>query len=46
MDIIDTKGDSSNKDINKILQQNNYTNYLLYVVSNLIISTVTFIVGI
>ncbi|KAG5595040.1 hypothetical protein H5410_036272, partial [Solanum commersonii] len=37
MDIIDTKGDPTNKDINKIFQQNNYTNKLVYVVSNQIL---------
>ncbi|KAG5610062.1 hypothetical protein H5410_021343 [Solanum commersonii] len=31
MDKKDTKGDPTNKDINKIVQQNNYTNQLLYV---------------
>ncbi|KAG5576685.1 hypothetical protein H5410_056819 [Solanum commersonii] len=37
MDIKDTKGDPTNKDKNKILQQNNYRNQLLYVVSNQIL---------
>ncbi|KAG5615063.1 hypothetical protein H5410_014887 [Solanum commersonii] len=37
MDIIDTKGDPIYKDINKILQKNNYTNQLLYLVSNQIL---------
>jgi len=37
IDIVDTKGDPTNKDINRILQQDNYTNQLLYVVSNQIL---------
>ncbi|KAG5631285.1 hypothetical protein H5410_003002 [Solanum commersonii] len=37
MDITDSKGDPTNKDINNILQQNNYTNQLLYVISNQIL---------
>lgn len=32
--IVDIKGDLKNKDINRFLQQCNYTNQLLYVVSN------------
>ncbi|KAG5576687.1 hypothetical protein H5410_056821 [Solanum commersonii] len=37
IDIVDTKGEPTIKDIKRILQLNNYTNQLLYVVSNQIL---------